>query len=112
AVCYPHGFRADGGEEVCFPEQESVPPLLTDRPRYPSVARGKCYGLTDAVGLQAFFLVVSRQRLPAFAQWRRTRGVSPWQETRVLPPPPLAAQPPGPPPAAALGVLGPPRLQA
>jgi hypothetical protein len=100
AYCYLIAFRPDGVEEVCFPEDQTQPPPLTDRPTYPSVRTDVCYGLTDGAGLQAFFLVVSRQPLPPFDQWRRTLGPSPWLETVVLPHLLLLAPPWGHTPAA------------
>lgn len=81
AYCYLIAFRPDGTEELCFPEQESEPPPLTDRPRYPSASAGVAYGLTDGTGLEAFFVVVSRQPLPAYGVWRKSRGESPWRAT-------------------------------
>jgi hypothetical protein len=85
AYCYLIAYRPDGTEELCFPEDEKVPPPLTDRPRYPSVRSSDTYGLTDGAGLEAFFLVVSRKPLPAYAEWRKARGDSPWQPTAALP---------------------------
>jgi hypothetical protein len=85
AYCYLISYRPDGTEELCFPEQETEVPLLTDRPRYPSRTAGKSIGLEEGVGMQAFFAVVSRAPLPAYAEWRKKRGESPWKRTAALP---------------------------
>ncbi len=83
AYCFLVAYRPDGTEQLCFPEDESKPPL-TDRPGYPFGKARVTYGLTEGSGLQAFFLLVSRQPLPAYTKWRESRGNSPWQKTAAL----------------------------
>jgi serine/threonine-protein kinase len=80
AYCYLIAYRPDGTDEVCFPEDAHTPPPRTDRPGYPSVRPEVSYGLEEGAGLMAFALVVSRRPLPAYAAWRRQRGVCPWRE--------------------------------
>jgi hypothetical protein len=80
AYCYLIAYRPDGTEELCFPEDANAPPPRTDRPRYPSVKPDETYGLEEGEGLMAFALVVSRHPLPAYAEWRKQRGASPWRK--------------------------------
>src|SRR5262249_37639213 len=68
-----------------FPERDGEPPPLTDQPGYGSVAKNLSYNLTEGVGLEVFMLVVSRKRLPAYTEWRKARGDSPWRSTPALP---------------------------
>jgi serine/threonine protein kinase len=80
AYAYLIAFRPDGEEEVCFPEKEDRAPPLDNRPRYPSISRKVNYGLEDGEGLQAFVLVVSSKPLPAYREWRKRQGESPWRK--------------------------------
>jgi tRNA A-37 threonylcarbamoyl transferase component Bud32 len=79
AYAYLIAYRPDGTEELCFPEQEDQPPPRSDRPRYPSVRRGEQYGLNEGTGLAVFAVVASSQPLPAYRDWRKQRGASPWK---------------------------------
>ncbi len=79
AYAYLIAFRADGEMEVCFPEDESVSPPLTDHPRYPSVSRGVDYGLNEGAGLWLFAVVASESPLPAFRDWRAKQASVPWR---------------------------------
>jgi hypothetical protein len=85
AYAYLIAFRTDGAEELCFPEREDEPPMLTDQPRYPSVSRDKHYGLDEGAGLQVVALVVSSRPLRASQDWRAQRGPAPWK-THTTPP--------------------------
>jgi hypothetical protein len=85
AYCYLIAFRADGTEELCFPEDEGRPPPPTDRPAYPFGRTDVTYGLTDGEGLEGFVLVASGRPLPAYAEWRKGRGDSPWRMTAAAP---------------------------
>jgi TIR domain len=85
AYCYLISCRPDGTEELCFPEEATTPPPLTDRPHYPWRDNGMSIGLDEGSGLQAFFTVVSRHRLPPYADWRKTLGESPWRKTEAMP---------------------------
>jgi hypothetical protein len=85
AYCYLIAYRPDGTDDVCFPEDGQTPPPPTDRPGYPSVRPEVSYGLEEGEGLMAFALVVSRRRLPAYAEWRRQRGACPWGKAACPP---------------------------
>ncbi|HTU88668.1 MAG TPA: serine/threonine-protein kinase [Gemmataceae bacterium] len=87
AYAFLIAFRPDGQAELCFPEKEDEPPSLTDNPRYPSTPEsvGKEYELTDGEGLQAFALVVSSQRLPAYTEWRPQCRGCPWKKEEAPP---------------------------
>ncbi len=71
AYAYLLAFRPDGVVELCYPEDESQPPTLTDRPRYPSDADVGAvrYGLAEGTGLWVFAVVASDEPLPAFREW-------------------------------------------
>jgi hypothetical protein len=85
AYAYLISFRPDGADEVCFPEKEDEAPLLTDRPRYPSVSQQVDYGLDEGAGLQVFAVVVSSRPLPAYREWRSQCGAIPWQKDLQTP---------------------------
>jgi serine/threonine-protein kinase len=57
---------------------ELEPPLLSDRPRYPSISRGVNYGLNEGAGMQVFAVVASSQPLPAYRHQVARRGKAPW----------------------------------
>jgi hypothetical protein len=71
AYAYLIAFNPNGTFELCFPDPKSPdePPPLTDRPRYPSIDRGKQFGLTDGDGLMVFAVVASDQPLPSYREW-------------------------------------------
>lgn len=85
AYCYLIAYRPDGTDELCFPEEEETPPTPHLEPKYPSVSAAKRYGLDEGAGLMAFVLVASREKLPAYAQWRKERGKPPWRKVEALP---------------------------
>jgi hypothetical protein len=68
AHAYLLAFRPDGVVELCYPEDESQPPPLTELPCYPPAARaGQVrYGLMEGTGLWAFAVVASETPLPAY----------------------------------------------
>jgi serine/threonine protein kinase len=67
AYAYLVAFRTDGVVEVCFPDDETQAPPLTDHLRYPSAeVPRKRYGLSDGSGLQVFAVVASEEPLPPF----------------------------------------------
>ncbi|MBX3443693.1 MAG: protein kinase [Planctomyces sp.] len=88
AYCFWLAFRTDGKLELCLPHKEDrlSPPPLTDELTYPEPGRNVFYSLTDGIGLQAFVLVASETPLPAFDNWLKTLGPSPW---RAIPEPGL-----------------------
>jgi serine/threonine protein kinase len=76
-------FQPDGRIELLDPENEDVPPRLTDRLQYPPLVKrdDTWYSLTDGTGLQAFAAVVSSQPLPSFREWTSQHGPPPcWQK--------------------------------
>lgn len=79
AHAYLLAMRADGGVELCWPEDENTAPPLAADAFYPSVNPTHMYGLDEGVGQWAFLAVASSQPLPPFAQWRREHGLPPWQ---------------------------------
>jgi hypothetical protein len=81
ASCYLIVFRADGQDEVLYPQSAQDAPELTDEPRYPSKDRSKVYGLSDDTGLWLVALVASEDPLPAYAEWRRRHPDGPWAQS-------------------------------
>ena len=84
AYCYLIALHPDGSTQLYYPEGEAgeaIPPPLADRLSYP--AGNNFSPLTDGVGLQAYVLVASRQRLPAYREWRAWLGDLPWGRTRA-----------------------------
>lgn len=70
AYAYLVAFRPDGVMELCFPDNDSQPPPLSERLRYPPPDRPATrYGLSDGVGLWVFAVVASPQPLPAFREF-------------------------------------------
>lgn len=80
AYCFWIAFRPDAVVELCWPPEEAQndPPPLTDKPSYLADDAEHAFGLTDAIGLQAFVLVVSESPLPAFDEWLKKLPDSPW----------------------------------
>ena len=79
AYSYLIAFRPDGTDQLCDPVDEDTPPPLAREPRYPPPSQAtKRYRLNDGAGLQAFALVVSRDPLPPYNQWKRKHGPMPW----------------------------------
>jgi serine/threonine protein kinase len=80
AYAYLIAFRGDGTSELCFPESETEPPPLTDRPRYPSESRDEAYGLAEGAGLWVFAVVAAEKPLPPFHDWwSRAQILTPWK---------------------------------
>jgi hypothetical protein len=83
AYAYLIAFRPDGTADVCDPEDEAVRPPKTKSPRYPPPAKSdEAYRLSESegAGLQAFALVVSRNPLPPFREWKARLNSSPWRK--------------------------------
>src|SRR5262249_52022150 len=77
AYCYLIAFNPDGKEQLCLPGDENTPPDPVEHVSYPLGAED-AFGLTDGAGLQAFALLVSRQPLPCYREWRQRLGTVPW----------------------------------
>ena len=75
AYSYLIAFRPDGTDELCDPEDEDTPPARKRQPLYPPPAKSdERYRLSEGTGLYAFALVVSRQPLPPYREWKRRIG--------------------------------------
>ncbi|HTU22621.1 MAG TPA: serine/threonine-protein kinase [Gemmataceae bacterium] len=85
AYAYLIAFRPDGTNELCFPEDENEPPPLTDQPCNPAKMHGLDYGVNDGTAWQVFAVVVSREALPAYRNWRTQRGAAPWKRRTAAP---------------------------
>jgi len=72
-------LRPDGTDELCDPDNEDLPPPLKQQPLYPPPAKSdERYRLSEGAGLYAFALVVSRQPLPPYREWKKQHGPMPW----------------------------------
>lgn len=90
AYCYLIAFNFDGKEQLLLPcdlNDNGLPGDLQRKPekqaalRYPPLvepAQGFELSDDEKGGLQAFVVVASRQPLPPYAEWRKTRGNLPW----------------------------------
>ena len=72
AYAYLIAFRPDGTDELCDPDDEDMPPQKKPQPQYPPPTKSdERYRLSEGAGLQAFALVVSRQPLPSYREWKK-----------------------------------------
>jgi serine/threonine protein kinase len=79
AFSYLIAFRPDGTNELCDPEDESAQPPRKQRPMYPPPGKSnERYRLSEGTGLYAFALVVSRQPLPSYCEWKKRIGRLAW----------------------------------
>ena len=79
AYSYLIAFRPDGTDEVCDPDDENLQPAKKQQPVYPPAAkRDERYRLSEGAGLHVFALVVSRQPLPPYRDWKQLHGRMPW----------------------------------
>jgi hypothetical protein len=79
AYSYLIAFRPDGTDELCDPDDESAPPPQKQQPLYPPPGKSnERYRLSEGTGLQAFALVVSRQPLPPYRDWKQQHRAIPW----------------------------------
>jgi serine/threonine protein kinase len=79
AYSYLIAFRPDGTDELCDPDDEDAPPSRKRQPLYPPPAKSdERYRLTEGAGLHAFALVISREPLPSYREWKRRVGPIPW----------------------------------
>lgn len=81
AACYLIAFNPNGKDQLCYPflGEQGGSPQPVSQLTYP---RGdKFFKLDDGVGLQAFVLLVSRQSLPPYDDWKRRMFPlpQPWQ---------------------------------
>jgi serine/threonine protein kinase len=79
AYAYLIAFRPDGTDELCDPDNDELPPLRKQQPRYPPPQKnGEVYRLSEGAGLYAFALVVSHSPLPSYREWKQRHGPQPW----------------------------------
>jgi hypothetical protein len=67
--------------QLCLSADENTPP--EERQLVSYKAAGTVFRLDDGAGLQAFVLLASRQRLPAYAEWRRQTPALTWKRVRA-----------------------------
>jgi hypothetical protein len=80
AYSYLISFRPDGADELCEPYSEDLPPPRKQQPLYPPPSKSdERYRLSEGTGLQAFALVVSREPLPPYREWKKQHGPMPWR---------------------------------
>jgi hypothetical protein len=75
--CFLLAFNPDGKEQLCWPSKSDQRPERQDQLDYP--AAGGDFSLNDGMGLQAFVLVVSRQPLPSYDEWKAKRPAPVWR---------------------------------
>jgi serine/threonine protein kinase len=79
AYAYLIAFRPDGTDELCDPDDEDTPPQKKPQPQYPPPTKSdERYRLSEGAGLCAFALVVSRQPLPSYREWKKRIGPIAW----------------------------------
>jgi serine/threonine protein kinase len=78
AFSYLIAFRPDGTDELCDPDDEDTPPHRKQQPSYPPSKSDERYRLSEGAGLHAFALVVSRQPLPSYREWKKRSGPMAW----------------------------------
>ena len=79
AYAYLIAFRPDGTDELCDPDDEDTPPPRKQQPLYPPPAKSdERYRLSEGAGLHAFALVVSREPLPSYREWKQRIGPMAW----------------------------------
>jgi serine/threonine protein kinase len=81
AYCYLIVFRADGKDDVIYPQDQDMVPEFTDVPKYPSSRRDEAYGLTDGTGLWVVALAARDRPLPPYAVWRKLHPSAPWEKS-------------------------------
>lgn len=85
AYAFLIAFLPNGAWDVCFPENASEPPPLTDQPRYPWKSLKDNYGLEEGAGLQVFALAASSNPLPSFKEWWAQGAGCPWKKNDAPP---------------------------
>jgi hypothetical protein len=79
AYSYLIAFRPDGTDELCDPDDEDARPTRKPQAQYPPPTKSdERIRLSEGAGLHAFALVVSRQPLPPYREWKRRIGRMPW----------------------------------
>ncbi len=85
AYCYLIAYNPDGKEQLCYPEAGNAPPAPVKSFEYPSEPT-KYFGLTkkEGTGPQAFVLLASAKPLPAYKEWRKKAGRTPWDRDAAM----------------------------
>jgi hypothetical protein len=79
AYSYLIAFRPDGTDELCDPDDENARPAKKRQPVYPAPAKSDDrYRLSEGAGLYAFAVVVSRDPLPPYREWKKRVGPMSW----------------------------------
>jgi predicted Ser/Thr protein kinase len=79
AYAYLIAFRPDGTDELCDPDDEETRPPRKPEPMYPPPSKSTDrILLSEGAGLHAFAVVVSREPLPSYREWKRLHGRIPW----------------------------------
>ncbi len=73
--------KADDQIQLCCPNDKQSSPGPCQQLTYPP--DGGRFSLSDGVGLQVFALVVSRQPLPAYEEWRSRAPAFTWKKTKA-----------------------------
>ncbi len=84
AYGYLIAFLPDGREQLCWPADETSAPARTRKFDFPK-RKPESHGwvLDGANGAHAFVLVLSKEPLPAYAEWKRRNGSAPWARYRA-----------------------------
>lgn len=85
AYSYVVLFRADGGEVLLDPQDDTDIPAKTNRPHYPSKRRDALYQLDDGPGLWAVGVIASDDPLPGYREWRAKHPGGPWKANPIPP---------------------------
>ena len=81
SYAYLLAFRPDCVDEVLDPDNADTLPKLTRKLCYPPESKAHVvYRLEDGSGLYAFAVVVSRNELPSYNQWKNEHGNAPWRK--------------------------------
>jgi hypothetical protein len=72
-------FRADGQNEVLYPQDDTDVPELTEAPHYPSKRRDERFVLEEGSGQWVVALIVSETPLPSYRDWLALHSDVPWR---------------------------------
>jgi hypothetical protein len=79
AFAYLIAFRPDGTDELCDPDTEGARPISKTESLYPPPSKHDMrIRLSEGAGLHAFALVMSRQPLPSYREWKQQHWPPPW----------------------------------
>lgn len=79
---YLLALRADGQVDLCWPDDETLPPPAATVAVYPPpTTPNVMYGLDEGAGMWAFLVLASEDSLPAYQDWKQTHQLPPWTST-------------------------------